>query len=151
MNDICFGVDVGGTSVKLGLVREDGRLLDKTEFPSDRDQGTMFDEIAAHIRQMLAQFPDCRCIGVGVGVPGPVLERSRVQGCVNLGWGDVDVAGELSRRVNLPVQAENDANLAAMGEMWQGAGRGHKNVALLTVGTGIGCGLIADEIGRAHV
>lgn len=144
MEKVCFGIDIGGTSVKLGLVSEDGRLLKKAEFASNRNRAVMFGEIAGYIHQILLEFPDCQCIGVGVGVPGPVLERSLVQGCVNLGWDNVNVADELSARVGLPVQAENDANLAAMGEMWQGAGRGHKNLALLTVGTGIGCGLIAD-------
>lgn len=145
MKQVCFGVDVGGTSVKLGLVSEDGELLKKVEFASARDQGVLFDDVARHIQEILVEFPGFQCAGAGVGVPGPVLERSKVQGCVNLGWtGILDVAAELSRRTGLPVQAENDANLAALGEMWQGAGQGRRNLALLTVGTGIGCGLIAD-------
>ncbi len=144
MEQICFGVDIGGTSVKLGLVSESGELLKKAEFPSPRNQGEMFDTIADNIRAIRSEFSAHLCVGVGVGVPGPVLEHSRVNGCVNLGWGVVDVAAELSRRTGLTVLVENDANLAAMGEMWQGAGRGRKDLALLTVGTGIGCGLISD-------
>lgn len=144
MDQICFGVDIGGTSVKLGLVDRNGTLLTKAEFPSQRQQAAMFDQIAENIREILSNYPDRECIGVGVGVPGPVLNRSLVQGCVNLGWGDVNVAEELSSRLSLPVLAENDANLATLGEMWQGAGRGHRNVAMLTVGTGVGAGIIAD-------
>ncbi len=144
MERICFGVDIGGTSVKLGLVSEDGKLLKKLEFPSQKQQEVMFDEIAQHIRNVLAEYPDAQCVGVGVGVPGPVLQKSMVQGCVNLGWGDVNVAEELSSRLSLPVLVENDANLATLGEMWQGAGRGCRNLVMFTVGTGIGAGVIAD-------
>ncbi len=144
MEQVCFGVDIGGTSVKLGLVSEAGELLKKVEFPSSRDQNAMLDGIAEHIRSIRSELGELAYVGAGAGVPGPVLDHSRVNGCVNLGWGEVDVADELSRRTGLPVLAENDANLAAMGELWQGAGRGRKSLALLTVGTGIGCGVIAD-------
>lgn len=144
MEQICFGVDIGGTSVKLGLVNQDGKLLEKHEFPSQKQQNLMFDEITQHIRDILAEYADAQCVGVGVGVPGPVLNRSLVQGCVNLGWGNVNVAEELSSRLSLPVLVENDANLATLGEMWQGAGKGYNDVVMLTVGTGVGAGVIAD-------
>lgn len=144
MNDnICFGVDIGGTSVKLGLVDQAGQLLYRTEFPSPRDPSAMFDRIAQAIDQVQKQFGQ-HCVGIGMGVPGPVVHQSLVLGCVNLGWGDVDVGAEMSRRTGLTVRVENDANLAALGEMWQGAGQGRKHIAMLTVGTGIGCGIIAD-------
>lgn len=144
MKKAAFGVDIGGTSVKLGLVSADGKLLDKAEFPSDKSQSALFDEIAAQIRQMLERAGDVQCVGVGVGVPGPVLDKSLVQGCVNLGWGNVNVTAELSCRVPYPILAENDANLAALGEMWMGAGHGLRNLVMFTVGTGIGAGIIAD-------
>lgn len=144
MRQVCFGVDIGGTTVKLGLVSHEGDLLEKREFPTQRDLDAAFDDIASNIRQVMDSFPDAMCIGVGVGVPGPVLDQSRVHGCVNLGWGDIDVAQELGRRVNMPVKVENDANLATLGEQWQGGGKGCRNVAMLTVGTGIGGGVICD-------
>lgn len=145
MKEVCFGVDIGGTTIKLGLVSREGDLLEKREFPTQRDLGGAFDDIASNIRQVLDSFPDpVLCIGAGVGVPGPVLEQSQVNGCVNLGWGDVNVAQELGRRVNMPVKVANDANLAALGEMWQGGGKGCRNLVLLTVGTGIGGGVICD-------
>ena len=97
MKQVCFGVDIGGTTVKLGLVSQEGDLLEKREFPSSRDLSVTFDDIAANIRQVMDSFPDAMCIGAGVGVPGPVLEQSVVRGCVNLGWGDVNVAQELGR------------------------------------------------------
>ena len=144
MKQVCFGVDIGGTTVKLGLVSQEGELLEKREFPSFRDVGQTFDAIAANMKEVLTGFPDARCVGAGVGVPGPVLNEALVQGCVNLGWGDTNVAEELSRRTGLSVRAANDANLAALGEMWQGGGKGCKDLVLFTVGTGVGGGVICD-------
>ena len=144
MGTACFGVDIGGTAVKMGLVDEKGNILRDVNFPSPRDPDAMFDEIARQANQLQEDFPGYACLGMGVGVPGPVPDQARVHGCVNLGWGVVDVAGWLGRRTGLPVRVENDANLAAFGEMWQGAGRGHRNLVMLTVGTGVGGGVIAD-------
>ena len=144
MREVCFGADIGGTTVKLGLVSREGDLLEKREFTTRRDLAGAFDDIAGHIRQVKESFPDDFCVGVGVGVPGPVVDRSRVLGCVNLGWGDVNVAQELSRRVGMPVKVGNDANLATLGEQWQGGGRGCRNMVMLTVGTGVGGGVICD-------
>lgn len=144
MKQVCFGIDIGGTTIKLGLVSQEGDLLEKREFPTQRDLDAAFDDIAANMHQVLDSFPDAMCIGAGVGVPGPVLNQSLVRGCVNLGWGDTDVALELSRRMGMPVRAANDANLAALGEMWQGGGKGCRNLVLFTVGTGVGGGVICD-------
>ncbi len=142
MRQVCFGIDVGGTTVKMGLVAQDGELLEKQEFVSAHDVEEMFDNIAVHMSEVMSHFPDCQCVGAGIGVPGPVVDQRLVRGCANLGWGEVDVAAELGR-TGLPVRAANDANLAAMGEMWQGAGRGCRDLVLLTVGTGLGGGLIS--------
>ena len=144
MRQVCFGADIGGTTVKLGLVSREGDLLERREFPTRRELDGAFDDIAANIRQVMESFPDDFCVGVGVGVPGPVVDQSLVRGCVNLGWGDVNVAQELSRRAGLPVRAGNDANLATLGEQWQGGGRGCRNMVMLTVGTGVGGGVICD-------
>lgn len=142
MSRVCFGIDVGGTTVKLGLVSEAGELLEKQEFPSPRDVGEMFDTIVAHMHEVMAHYPEHVCLGAGVGVPGPVIDESLVRSCPNLGWDEVNVADELSRRANLNVKVANDANMAAMGEMWQGAGKGCRDLVLLTVGTGVGGGII---------
>lgn len=144
MKQVCFGVDIGGTTVKLGLVSREGELLDKREFPSFRDLHATFDDIANHMRQVMSAFPDCQCMGAGVGVPGPVVAQSRVVRCANLGWADVDIAQELSSRADVPVRVANDANLAALGESWQGAGKGCRNLVLFTIGTGVGGGIICD-------
>lgn len=144
MKEVCFGVDVGGTTVKLGLVSREGDLLDKREFPTFRDVGATFDDIAGHMRQVMESFPGYFCVGAGVGVPGPIVDQSRVIRFANLDWENVDVAQELSSRANVPVRVANDANLAALGECWQGAGKGCRNLVLFTVGTGIGAGIICD-------
>ncbi len=144
MKEVCFGVDIGGTTVKLGLVSRDGELLDKREFPTFRDVGATFDDIARHMRLVLESFPGCRCVGAGVGVPGPVVDQSRVIHCANLGWRDVNIAQELAGRAEVPVRVANDANLAALGECWQGAGKGCRNLVMFTVGTGVGAGIICD-------
>lgn len=144
MKEVCFGVDIGGTTVKLGLVSREGDLLDKREFPTFRDVSATFDDIAGHMRQVLDTFPDCICVGAGVGVPGPVVGQARVVHCANLGWMDVDIGKELSRRADMSVRVANDANLAALGESWQGGGKGCRNLVLFTVGTGVGGGIICD-------
>ena len=144
MRQVCFGADIGGTTVKLGLVSQEGELLEKREVSTRRELDGAFDDIAGHIHQMIERFSDDHCVGVGVGVPGPVVDQSLVHGCVNLGWGDVNVAQELGRRTGLPVRAGNDANLATLGEQWQGGGKGCRNLVMLTVGTGVGGGVICD-------
>lgn len=144
MKEVCFGIDIGGTTVKLGLVSKEGDLLDKREFPTFRDVGATFDDIAGHMRQVMEAFPGCVCVGAGVGVPGPVVEQSVVIHCVNLGWKNVNIAQELAGRASVPVRVANDANLAALGESWQGAGKGCRNLVLFTIGTGVGGGVICD-------
>lgn len=83
-------------------------------------------------------------VGVGLGVPGPVSNDGTVLKCVNLGWGIFNVEETLSELIDLPVKAGNDANVAALGEMWQGGGKGYKNVVMVTLGTGVGGGIIID-------
>ena len=83
-------------------------------------------------------------IGLGVGVPGAVLEFSKVNECVNLGWGSVDVAGELSKLTGCKVKATNDANAAALGEIWMGAAADYNSAVMITLGTGVGGGIIVD-------
>lgn len=143
-----FGVDIGGTTVKLGLFRTDGELLEKWEIPTRKeDQGShILPDVAASIKEKLAQknidVSDVQ--GIGVGVPGPVTPEGIVRKCVNLGWGTFHVEDTLSEMTGFPVKAGNDANVAALGEMWQGAGKGAKNLVMVTLGTGVGGGVIID-------
>lgn len=143
-----FGVDIGGTTIKLGLFHTDGELLDKWEIPTRKEQngeGILPDVSAAideKIRERGIDSSDVQ--GVGVGVPGPVTPEGVVRKCVNLGWGVFNVEEALSALTGFPVKAGNDANVAALGEMWQGAGAGAKNMVMVTLGTGVGGGVIVD-------
>ena len=143
-----FGVDVGGTTVKMGFFETDGRLIDKWEITTDTaDNGkAVLPDIAKAIDNKLAQegISKSDVEGVGIGVPGPVRGDGVVNGCVNLGWGVINVAEELGRLTGLTVKVGNDANVAALAEMWQGGARGSKDVIMVTLGTGVGGGIIVD-------
>lgn len=143
-----FGVDIGGTTCKIGLFETTGKLLDKWEIKTNTENGgaSILDDVTAAISdKMAAEKIDADSVqGIGVGVPGPVTGDGVVLQCVNLGWGVVNVAEELSRKSGFTVKVGNDANVAALGEMWQGGGKGHANVVMVTLGTGVGGGIIVD-------
>ena len=146
MEKYVFGIDLGGTTVKLGLLSVEGELLDKWEIPTNTANGgaTILQDIAAALRGKLNEkgIEKDEVLGAGMGVPGAVLEDRYVKPCVNLnGWGG-DVAGALSELCGFPVKAANDANAAALGEMWRGGGEGCDNVVFVTLGTGVGGGII---------
>ena len=150
MGKKCIGVDVGGTSVKLGLFEVTGELLKKWEVPTNKEeQGkAIIGDIAESILQVLDQekIPLMDVEGAGMGVPGPVMPDGYVEVCVNLGWRDKYPARELSDALKgLPVKCGNDANVAALGEMWQGGGKGFTDIVMVTLGTGVGGGVIIDE------
>jgi len=166
LSEYCFGIDVGGTTVKCGLFKKDGTLVEKWEIPTRQDNAgdQILPDVAATILAKMAEkeISADNVSGVGIGIPGPV--RSGVAAvAVNLHWGETKVEEILSGLTGLHVRAENDANVAALGEMWQGGGVGRKNLILVTLGTGIGGGIIVDgrivegahgsggEIGHAHV
>ena len=143
-----FGVDVGGTTVKMGLFTVEGELLDKWEIKTRTEDGgkNVLPDIAASIKEVIDNKKLAKedVEGVGIGVPGPVKEDGTVLKCVNLGWGILNVEDELEKLVGYPVKAGNDANVAALGEMWQGGGKGHSNLVMVTLGTGVGGGIIVD-------
>ncbi len=150
MSKKCIGVDVGGTTVKAGLFEEDGTLLRKWEVPTRKEEGGAYilPDVAASIREVLAEEKIALndVIGAGMGLPGPVLPDGYVEVCVNLGWRDMNPQRQLSDLLEgLPVRSGNDANVAALGEMWQGGGRGYKDIVMVTLGTGVGGGVIIDE------
>lgn len=167
MKRFIVGVDLGGTTVKLGLFTKDGVLVESWEIPTVKtDSGNkILPDIARSIERKLKvkTIQKEEVLGVGVGVPGPVVNQSLVYGAVNLGWDVIDVAEILSNTLQLPIKVSNDANIAALGELWQGAGKGYKNVVAVTLGTGVGGGIIvngtilegskgaAGEIGHIHV
>lgn len=152
MSKYAFGVDVGGTTVKLGLFNDEGQVLDKWEIPTVKDNGgeKVLPDIAASIKNKMQEksITAADLVGVGIGAPGAVnAEGFMVNGAVNIGWGSFDLAETLKKELDLPVtvKAGNDANVAALGEMWRGGGMGFTDIVMVTLGTGVGGGIIIDE------
>lgn len=141
-----FGIDVGGTTVKIAFFEKDGTMRDKWEIPTRKEHGgsAILPDIAASIKEFLARenIPNQDIIGIGIGVPGPVSDTGIVNKCVNLGWGIIDLHSELSVLTGFGVKGGNDANVAALGECWKGGGQGCKDMVLATLGTGIGGGVV---------
>ena len=148
MKKYCIGVDVGGTSVKLGLFYHNGTVFKKWEIPTRKDKkgSNIIPDIAASIRSELVneQIPLSEISGAGMGVPGPTMSNGYVSKCVNLGWVDCNPAEELSELLGIPVKAGNDANVAALGEAWKGGAEGFQDVVMVTLGTGVGGGVIMN-------
>ncbi len=148
-----FGADIGGTTVKLGLFTEDGELLEKWEIKTNRENGgesvpkDVVDAVLAKIDEKSIDKKDV--IGLGIGVPGPVKKDGTVLKCANLGWGIFNVNDRFTELLGLPCRAANDANVAALGEMWKGGGKGYNDIVMVTLGTGVGGGVICDGKIRA--
>ena len=141
-----FGVDLGGTTVKLAFFNKEGAILHKWEIPTRTDGGgeNILPDIAEAIEGYIAENTIERkdLIGIGIGVPGPVGADGTVNRCVNLGWGVFNIQEALEKLTGLPVKAGNDANVAALGECWKGGGQGCENMIMATLGTGVGGGII---------
>lgn len=145
----CFGVDLGGTTVKLGLFDEQKNLCEKWEIPTRKDNGGSYilDDIAEAVTEKMEQRALRRedIAGVGIGVPGAVTDDGVVNKCINLGWGVLNVEQLLSEKLNgIAVKAGNDANVAALGEYEAGAGKQYSSMVFVTIGTGVGGGIIID-------
>lgn len=167
MSKYAVGVDVGGTTVKLGVLDTDGNLLNKWEIVTRKeDNGShILPDIAASIDEKLKEFniAEDDVTGIGVGVPGPIDDNGVVHVAVNLGWGEFNVNETLTKLTGIPSKAGNDANVAALGEMWKGGGAGLNNIVMVTLGTGVGGGIIINgkilagvtgaggEIGHIHI
>ncbi|WP_042355056.1 ROK family glucokinase [Bacillus rubiinfantis] len=144
------GVDLGGTTTKIAFVTMNGEMVEKWEVPTDNSQQgrNITGNIAASIEEKLRLHGQTKSIlaGIGMGAPGPVESQTGViLNTVNLGWEDnFPLKERLERATSLPVMIENDANCAALGEMWKGAGNGAKDLVCVTLGTGVGGGVIAN-------
>ena len=143
-----FGVDLGGTTVKLAYFDEEGNMLFKWEIPTDTsEQGVrILPDIAAAITGYIEEnhIDRSTLLGIGIGVPGPVNAQGVVNRCINLGWGIFNVEQTLEKLTDLPVRAGNDATVAALGECWKGGGKGSRNMLFVTLGTGVGGGIIVE-------
>lgn len=144
----CFGVDIGGTTVKIGLFQTDGTIVDKWEIETrtENNGSAVLPDIAESLEKKLAEHKLKRedIEGVGFGVPAPVNAEGIVQNTANLGWGYKEVKREAEELTGFPAEVGNDANVAALGELWLGAGKGQKDMIMVTLGTGVGGGVIVD-------
>lgn len=145
--DYCFGIDIGGTAVKLALVQADGTPLARWEIPTrkgDTPEGLLRDVRAELFACMAArQIEAAQVLGVGMAAPGPVTADGVLHGAVNIGWGDVALGAEAERILGLaPVRIGNDARVAALGEALYGAGIGAESMLMVTLGTGVGGGVV---------
>ena len=143
-----FGIDLGGTTVKIAYFDETGKMLSKWEIPTVTSGGgsQILPDIASSIRGYIAdhQIDTGSILGLGIGVPGPVSAKGVVNRCVNLGWGVFNISETLSGLTGFPVKAGNDANVAALGEYWKGGGQGSENMVFVTLGTGVGGGIVVE-------
>ncbi len=168
MSKYAFGVDVGGTTVKIGLFDREGNVLDKWEVPTRKENNgeKVFPDVAESLKAKMAEknIAEADLAGIGIGLPGAVDDNNvLVGGAVNIGWGVFNVAEAMQAHINVPVKAANDANAAAFGELWQGGGKGCSNMVAVTLGTGVGGGIVVGgklitgatgaggEIGHIHI
>lgn len=168
MKKYAVGFDLGGTTCKVGFFETSGKLLEKWEVPTDkRDNGShIIPNLAENIKSYLGgkKISIDEVEGAGIGVPGAVTPDGYVNKCVNLGWTDKRAVGDqMTELCGFPVKVGNDANVAAMGEYFMGAGKGSQSMVMVTLGTGIGGGIVIEnrllvgftgaggEIGHIHV
>lgn len=148
-SSIYVGIDLGGTAIKAGLCDASGTLLRSAEGPTGAENGAqaVIDNIVAIVRKLVqdAGYEWDQVAGIGAGIPGFMnIREGVVLLSPNLRWNDVPVKRLLEERLGKPVRINNDANVAALGEVWSGAGAGRKNVVCFTLGTGVGGGIIIN-------
>ncbi|WP_156290729.1 ROK family glucokinase [Oceanobacillus salinisoli] len=149
MDKIMVGVDIGGTTVKIGFIHYHGDILEKWEIPTNTSSGgqKIVDDIwnSAHHKLNELKINKVSVLGIGIGAPGFIdAETGFVYEAVNIGWKNMDLAKQMKEKSNLPIFVQNDANIAALGENWIGAGNGAVNMIAVTLGTGVGGGVIAN-------
>jgi glucokinase len=149
MPDFSIGVDLGGTNLRIAAITSEGQLLEKTTLGTkvalSRDH--VIDQMCDSIRHLSDKYrASGTFLGAGIGIPGIIdLQTGMLRKSANLpGWADYPVRAEIERRLGARVVLENDANVAALGEKWMGAARDVPNMAIVTLGTGIGGGIVLD-------
>lgn len=148
MEQVCFGIDIGGTAVKVGLFNVEGKLLNKWDFATKKTGNgkDILKDAAVFVLDKIKELKLDKeaVLGVGVGIPGPVKDNGEVLELANLGLGHFNIEEEMHSITGLKVKAGNDANVAALGELWMGGGKGYHNMVLATLGTGVGGGIILN-------
>lgn len=150
MKELILGVDLGGTNVRVAAVDLIGKILHRTGFPTEASRGReeVTEDILSTIGEVLGRFPkdEFEVIGSGFGIPGAImLDRGIVSQSPNLpGWEDYDIRSRLEDGLGMPIFIENDANAFTLGEGWLGAARGVRDFCCLTLGTGVGGGIVLN-------
>ncbi|MCP5054553.1 MAG: ROK family protein, partial [bacterium] len=151
---VTLGVDVGGTNTVFGLVGREGSIYLKDYIPTGTDKiaELFFERLFAGYRAMISGHEDgYELVGIGIGAPNANYYRGTVEEPPNLDWGTVNVADIIKRHFSLPVVVTNDANAAALGEWMFGAARGMKDFVVITLGTGLGSGIVVNgEVVYGH-
>lgn len=147
--EYCFGVDIGGTTVKMGLFSGEGELLEKWEIPTKKgtDSKPLLKDVGEEMEKCLSRkgIKKEEIAGVGMAAPGPVNEEGLLRGAVNIGWGDVFLGREAEKIMEIfPVFIGNDASFAALGEFTFGAGKDVSSLIMITLGTGVGGGVVLN-------
>lgn len=149
MTKYAIGIDLGGRSAKFGLFTEDSKLISKSNIVTriEEDGKYILTDIYDHILKIIDKYQlnEENLLGIGMGVPGSVLNQNFVSAAVNLGWKDVDLKDFFKDKFSYKILADNDANVAALGESWQGAGKEFSSMIMVTLGTGVGGGIILDN------
>ena len=145
----CFGIDIGGTTVKIGLASEAGEILSRWEVPTRKgsDPSGLLEDVKKSLETCMAENEITKeeILGIGMAAPGPVTEDGVLHGCVNIGWGDVDLKAQAEKIIGIsPVFIGNDARVAALGEAAFGAGNGAESMLMVTLGTGVGGGVVLN-------
>ena len=148
MKKYAIGIDLGGRSIKFGLFTEDGELVSKSIVNTRIDDGGKYilPDAYDHILKIIDkhQLDSTNLLGIGMGVPGSVTKQRYVNKAVNLGWDFVDIREYFEDKLDIKILVENDANVAALGESWVGIGKDYQSIVMVTLGTGVGGGIIVD-------
>ncbi|MBP2258106.1 ROK family glucokinase [Virgibacillus alimentarius] len=149
MEEVIIGLDIGGTSIKIGFLQRDGNIIHKWEIPTNKSNNGIYivDEIWQSITEQLVslEMDKKEIVKIGTGAPGFIeKETGMVYETTNMGWKNFELAKRLKELANVPVYVENDANMAALGENWKGSGNQAKDLIFVTLGTGVGSGIIAN-------
>lgn len=148
---VYIGIDLGGTTAKFGLFDAKGHLCTSVSIPTgkEKEQNVLIHEMAVRLRTLLAEenLAESELGGIGIGVPGPVVGHTIVNGCVNLRWGVVPLVEVFREQEEFtcPIIVENDADVAALGEVWQGAASDKSSIVFVIIGTGIGGGIVLNN------
>ena len=145
----CFGIDIGGTTVKIGLVSGSGEIVTRWEVPTRKgsDPAGLLEDVKVSLENCMKEQKIAKenILGIGMAAPGPVTADGVLHGCVNIGWGDVDLKKQAEKIIGIsPVSIGNDARVAALGEAAYGAGKGAKSMLMVTLGTGVGGGVVLN-------